>query len=460
MSIRTRIIAPFLVLVLVVGGLTALIGWNAAERLVEERYERDMRNFERRRFMLEYANTPEGLRKLKQAFVEGAELVRRTSPGRLISTFEDAADLRAFETFARSEGLLAGPDLPEQERENRTWPGPGRAYRVFFGDPERLSGMVTYRFMILIPEPEISAARRQLVRPILLIDAAAMIAVLLVGVLIAGLISKPVARLTAATRRVAAGDLTHPVETDAGGEIGELRDAFNRMQAELRESREALIKSERYAAVGAIAAGIAHEVHNPLTAMKLTVEILQKKAGREGPEAEGLARIADEIDRLALIIEELLTLGRPTPLKTAQTDVAAFLGDVVAFMRRQCDHSGVKVSVQAEGVQACMDPRKMKQVLVNLILNGLQAMPRGGRLTIRAQRAGAQAGGGLRISVTDEGEGIPEEARERLFDLFFSTKEGGTGIGLAISRQIVEEHGGTIDLETGREGTTFHIALP
>ena len=453
MSIRTKIIVPFLVLVVAVGSLTALLGRNAAERTVEERYERDMRNFESQPAFQVFVDTHAGLEKMRQVYGAGAVLVREPPSRELISTFAMPDDLLAFESFSQTAGLPAGAAV--RAPRNTVWRGGRVPYRVFYGDPLMRAGSVHYRFFILIPESQIAEARWRLLKPMLLLAAAAMLAVLLVGMLTAGAISRPVRRLAAATRRVAAGDLSQPVEAGAGGEIGALAEAFNRMQADLRLSRENLVKSERFAAVGAIAAGIAHEVRNPLTAMRLTVEILQKKSLEDAAAREGLARMAAEIDRLSLTIEELLAFGRPTPVEARETDMAGFVNDVVDFMQRQCDHAGVKVSVQADGAAAHIDPGKMKQVLVNLILNGIQAMPRGGALAIRA----ARTADGFTISVSDTGPGIRTEARERLFDPFFSTKEGGTGIGLAISRQIVEEHGGSLDFETGREGTTFHIRL-
>jgi signal transduction histidine kinase len=451
MSLRAKIVAPFFLLVLVAGGLTAWIGMQAADRLVRERYSRDVRNFERVQQLRQYANTPSGLDNIRKTFGDEYHLARVLPDGALISTLGSLDRDAALRLFLTGQGL-SGEGAGAVSRGGVMWREGADAFNVFCGD---FNDRLGYTLFVLIPESLVQTARWEILRPVLWVDAAACLAVLALGFWIASAIARPVRGLAAAARRVAAGDLDHPVNASAGGEIGALARDFNRMIDDLRASREQLVKSERLAAVGAVASGIAHEIRNPLAAMRLTAEVLQSSASQSA--REGLARLAEEIDRLSRIIDELLAMGRPAPHEPVDTDVAVFLADAAAFLQRQIDHAGVRLALRTEGAgRARIDPKKMRQVFLNLVLNALQAMPRGGGLSVTASRSD----GGLLISVADTGQGIAPDIRGRIFEPFFSTKPGGTGMGLALSKRIVEEHGGTIDFDSSAGGTTFSIHLP
>lgn len=291
----------------------------------------------------------------------------------------------------------------------------------------------------------------------------------LLGRLVAQWVSRPVRRLARNAGRLAAGGLSETLETEgadgAGAgtprdEIGRLGEAFRTMVASLRQSQEDLIKTERLAVTGKLAASVAHEIRNPLTSLRMTVEMLAAKGGDESTQ-EAYRIVLGELDRLALAVEELLTFARPRPPKREPTDLNRLSADTLAFLKNQLDHARVKSELESDsGLPAdlALDPAKIRQLLVNLILNAMQAIVRNGQVTVRTKWDAAARK--VTLEVADTGPGVPAEVREKIFELFVSTKPGGGGLGLAIAKQVVEEHGGTIAFETSERGTTFRIELP
>ena len=218
--------------------------------------------------------------------------------------------------------------------------------------------------------------------------------------------------------------------------------------------------SERLAQLGRITAGVAHEVKNPLNSMRLWLENLKVSL----PEGEELSRQAvrvldSEIDRLDTVVKRFLDFTRPVEMRQEDTDLKALLEQVLAVSRPQMERGGVEVETHFEaGVPSVLaDQELLKQSLMNLCLNAVQAMPQGGKLTVSLSRRGEMAD----IEIGDTGQGIAPEHRQRIFQLFFTTRPGGSGIGLASTFRTVQLHNGWIDFksEVGR-GTTFRIELP
>jgi signal transduction histidine kinase len=221
-----------------------------------------------------------------------------------------------------------------------------------------------------------------------------------------------------------------------------------------------LAVSERLAALGRITAGVAHEVKNPLNSMRLWLENLRESLPGDPAAAQQAVKILDkEIDRLDRVVKTFLDFTRPVELHLEDTDLAEMLGEVVALALPQIQRAKVQVSVeQPQNVPAARVDRELfKQAVLNLILNACDAMTAGGKLTLAIRRRGDVA----LISISDTGHGIAPQDRNRIFDLFFTTRPGGTGLGLATTFRIVQIHSGSIDFqsEVGR-GTSFFIELP
>jgi PAS domain S-box-containing protein len=217
--------------------------------------------------------------------------------------------------------------------------------------------------------------------------------------------------------------------------------------------------SERLAALGRVTAGVAHEVKNPLNAMRVWLEILKANLP-SGAEPQQAVKVLDsEIDRLDRVVKTFLDFTRPVELKLEETNLAELLGEVLALASPQIAAANVEVQAEMSGglPPANVDRQLIKQAILNLVMNACQAMSGGGRLTVALRRRGEMA----EISIGDTGPGIPPEHQKKVFQLFFTMKPGGTGLGLATCFQIVQLHNGSIDFssEVGR-GTTFRMELP
>ena len=297
--------------------------------------------------------------------------------------------------------------------------------------------------LVLVHEADVlSREQAAAVRPLALVAVAGLALVLGIGTLTAQAVARPIEELARRAKALPAGDVAR---VGGGPELDHLVDALNRMLAEVR-------RSERLGVMGQMAAGVAHEIRNPLSSMKMTVQLLREGAG----DREAFDLLLREIERLELTAAELS--GASQPLKKEAARVEAVVDEVLALMARRLEHLGVKVEKRyAAAPEASIDIPRFKRCVMNLLLNGAQAMPAGGPLTVGVE----PRGGRVRFSVTDAGPGVPVDLGEKIFEPFVTTKQDGVGLGLALTKRIVEDHGGSIGFERapGR-GTTFWIELP
>ena len=285
---------------------------------------------------------------------------------------------------------------------------------------------------------------------------------------------RPIRGLTEAAQRIGRGSPEAVAVPDRGGdELALLAREFNAMaqrlalrERELKAQGEALLRSERLAAIGRIAAQITHEIRNPLSSISLNAEELGERLRGEQLAAGGAPQtvalcdaIVREVDRLAAVTEEYLRFARlPKPVPTA-ADVNEAVRDLLDFVKPELDAGGVqlerRLSGDVPGVFA--DIGQLRQLLLNLVRNAREAMPGGGTLRVST----LSSAGGVVIEVKDDGPGIPPERLQRIFDPFFTTKERGTGLGLALAQEIAQEHGGQLTCaSTPGAGTTFSLRLP
>jgi two-component system NtrC family sensor kinase len=268
--------------------------------------------------------------------------------------------------------------------------------------------------------------------------------------------------LVAANRRVAAGDMSVRVPVRAGGEIGLLESSFNSMLDTLQTTQDQLVQSEKLASLGQLAAGVAHELNNPLGTILLYSDILLKETGPDSPYRADLEVIVNETKRCKGIVLDLLEFARQNQVVAQPTDLNALIEQVVELERKRFEGSAVEITHQLDPnlptIEA--DPGQLMQVVVNLIENGVDAMPQGGTLTLRTRN---DPKGMVTLEAEDTGTGIPAENLGKLFTPFFTTKPvgKGTGLGLAIIYGIIKMHRGQINVrsEVGK-GTLFTIQLP
>src|ERR1700687_4746083 len=306
----------------------------------------------------------------------------------------------------------------------------------------------------------------------ILVGGAGILVAVLASLWFAARVTRPVVSLAEAARRVAAGDLGTKVEVESSDELGELAASFNRMTEDLAQQKDRTLQAERVAAWRELARRLAHELKNPLFPLQVTVENLMR-AKQKSPEMfeevfhEGTATLLAEINNLKTIIGSFSEFSRMPQPQRRPTQVNEVVRSVLRVFHAQLQNDELQnneknqIAVRTELADALpeisADPDLLHRALQNLVLNAIDAMPQGGELTIRTETLGDR----IEISVSDTGSGLTQEECGRLFTPYYTTKQRGTGLGVAIVESVVSDHGGKISVEsTKEEGTTFRIELP
>jgi two-component system NtrC family sensor kinase len=279
---------------------------------------------------------------------------------------------------------------------------------------------------------------------------------------------RPLRVLRTRAREVAGGDYAKRTGVTSHDEIGDLAREFDVMAAAIEEREQKVIRSERLATVGRMAAQITHEVRNPLASIGLYAELLGDEIADRGDEPKRLvSSIISEVDRLTEITETYLRFARLPRPKLEREDLGAIVTGVLEFARAELSQAGIalEIDVAAGLPDVAADEAQLRQALLNLVRNAREAMSTStsqsgrGRLRVSVAASGND-GAEVAVGVADSGPGIPPEYLGQIFDPFFSTKERGTGLGLALVQQIVVEHGGRVDVNSGPEtGTTFTLTF-
>lgn len=289
--------------------------------------------------------------------------------------------------------------------------------------------------------------------------------VLPIGWLLVGRATRSLEELTAAADSVGRGDFAPDLPPAGSDEVGKLSSAFRTMTLEIRRMLSEVERSRQLAAIGEFAAELSHEIRNPLTAIKLNVQRVERMAEREGssPEMRKAVGIAfGEIGRLDRVVRGVLSLGRSRP-RLARRRVAAdrLIGEAADVLREQIAAAGVELRIEPGGGAVEVNREEITGALVNLLLNAVEAMPVGGRLHVGTAAVREEGHDWVEIRITDTGSGVAEAARATLFRPFASTKPQGTGLGLPLALRAAEAHGGTIFLaRSTAEGSEFVLRLP
>jgi two-component system NtrC family sensor kinase len=352
---------------------------------------------------------------------------------------------------------------------------------------QRVLGVIDANLSLALVDAQMAEHRMHLI--LFMAITLAMIWVISM-IFIWGVVYRPVKELIAGTHRVADGDLNYRLPVRSADELSDLAASFNKMTAEvagvhaeieervrrktaeLDQAHRSLLSSEKMASIGKLAATVAHEVNNPLfgilTYARLTLKEVEKgPAGSRAEMAEHLHIIERESKRCGDIMRNLLTFARQAPSHRESNDLNTLIGRAVVLVRHQAELLGIELrSRLGENLPPVLcDAGQIQQVVLVLLVNATEAMPRGGVLEVATEMGGTgfSLGDEARIRVRDNGAGIPPEVLAQIFDPFFTTKEDQqrTGLGLAVARSIVEQHGGEIAVEsTPGKGTEFVVSLP
>jgi signal transduction histidine kinase len=334
------------------------------------------------------------------------------------------------------------------------------------GASQAMNGWLDLRFT---REPVLTA-QSQLAKTLAFSTAAALLCLLAILLWLLGREAvTPLQRLVAVMKRAEAGELSVRADEGRPDELGIAARGFDATLAALRRSqaeleafyRERMVRADRFAAVGEIATGLAHEIKNPLAGLSGALELLAEDLAADPRHSEVVGEMRHQVQRLTHTMESLLSFARPPKAKLRSSDVNASLDKVLFLIRQQCRGSSVAVepALGAELPAVLADPAQLEQVFLNVCLNACQAMSSGGKggtLMVRS-RAGE---GVVTVEFEDTGPGIPSDVRAQVFKPFFTTKREGNGLGLAISARIVAEHGGHIGYRCPPDGgTVFTVTL-
>lgn len=322
-------------------------------------------------------------------------------------------------------------------------------------------------YVMVILENDRREAVSRAAQPLIFTIGVFIVAILVTMILV-WRFTTPIANLSRAARRVAKGDLSFRLsESDRSDEIGSLATQFNIMTEELEKTRaleEQLREAEKSAVVGRLASAIAHEIRNPLNYINLTLDHLRNRfRPEEAEKSETFGKLTEqlknEVDRINRLVSDFLRYTRPSNLVREPVDIRKVVESSLKIIEHQAEEHAITISlVERESVHDVLGDREMlRSVFSNLFLNALHAMEQtGGRLSITIASSEAE----VAVEIRDTGTGIPEADADKVFEPYFSTKETGTGLGLAIVKRIIEEHGGTIGLESAPgEGTAFTVTL-
>jgi signal transduction histidine kinase len=303
------------------------------------------------------------------------------------------------------------------------------------------------------------SVRRQAVRVVLCCFGLALAVTVAAWLLIGQSILRRILELRSGALALAAGDLRARVAISGSDELAELGRTFNEMAASLQSNQEQLIQSQRLAILGQVAAGVAHEINNPLAVILGYVKLVGRSPTLPHDAAEQLRIVEDEANQCQRIVQALLDLGRPMPTKRASINLTELASEAIDRLSETGKSGGRKLTSPMPDERAVVsgDPAAIRQVVSNLVLNAIEATEDSGSVAVTVVENDAW----VELAVEDNGAGLPATARDRAFEPFFTTKSKGTGLGLAISQAIATAHHGSIELSpaSGR-GTRATLRLP
>jgi two-component system, NtrC family, sensor kinase len=354
---------------------------------------------------------------------------------------------------------------------------------------KRIEGIQCY----LIAEQDVKEAFHQtsiLIRGALLIFILSTLMIVFIAYWVSGTLTRPIKLLSEKVASFAEGNFQEAMVIDRKDEIGDLMEGFTKMAARLqkaygelegkvkasntelenayhllKKNQEQLIRAEKMAALGHLSAGVAHEIRNPLTSIKLFIQTLEKEIDLDENQQEDFRIIRKEIDHLNEIVVRFLIFARPDEPKLESVNLYRLIVNTLNLLMATIKAHGIQleVSLSPDLPKITADSRQLEQVLLNILLNAIEAMPNGGTLALRSsiEVDSDTLEEFLQLVIRDTGPGIDEQDKTRLFDPFFTTKEGGTGLGLSIAYTILQKHNGKIAVmsEVGR-GASFLLSLP
>ena len=443
LRLHHRIVIPFAVVALVATSASAFLVSSVVSREFESRLRSQVRNTADVIGVGGFAFNPLILRSVKA--ITGTDVIAFDGTGAVIAGTLDPSRTALMSAVIGGAAHAAGV-VQEVPCESRCFV----YYKAIVDRPGTTLAVVA-------EATESAAAVEAVTRTILLAAVASLVVLIVVSQLVARRVTAPIDELVHFSQEVGAGTSRRAQEGD--DDVGRLGRAFNQMLDRLDESKAAKVRNEKLALAGLFAARVAHDIRNPLASMKINTQMLEAAVRGDAGNAALVNATLHDISQVESVIRDLIELARPGELRLVPADINAVIRAVIRQLDARLTHRKVMTSVTLPDrlPQAMLDPERFSQVLTNLFVNAIEAMPSGGTLSISTRTNGAE----LIIEVDDDGVGVDPGMVARVFDPFVSTKPEGVGLGLVNAKAVVEGHGGRIEL-TPRQprGTRAKIVLP
>lgn len=456
LRIHDRIVVPFGLMAVVATVAAALVSLSLVSNMLEARVESQIANGSAFVSRSQFALNSSILNLVKE--IANADLVTYGADGVPLATTVDPG---------RSPGLVSaviagGPpqgDTSGNAYLLRAMSVDGAPYLVAYRSVAEKPGT---RLAFIAETSDLASAVRAARMRVLLVAGLSLFLFFLISHFVARGVSRPIEQLLALTD-ASAGSVSlardRPVTDD--DEVARLEHVFNGMIRQLQASQDALVRSEKLAVAGLLAARVAHDVRNPMSSIKMQTQLLRSRLKHDNENQELLRALLHDIDQVESVVRGLLELARPGELKVRLTDLSAVVDDLLGHLYAQMAHRKIIVEARLEPdlPQVLLDVDRFRQALLNLVVNAADAMTDGGTLSVVGVRT--PDGSGVVLDVCDDGSGIDPAIADRLFDPFVSTKRDGIGLGLVNTKTVVESHGGTVELSRRPAGgTRARITLP
>ena len=451
LRLHHRIVIPMVLVALLTTSVAAFVSLSLIQRVLEARVATQLTSAALAVSRSDFAMNQTIVGRVKD--ITGADVLTYTLGGDLLaSTAPPDSAQNLFASVSGDRSIVSVP--PGDTVLRRTTCGGVPCYVVY----TRVPGTSDTVLALVEETSELNAATRAIQRTILVSAAIGAIVLVLVSQLVARRVTRPLDRLVAFTNEIASG--SRGARAVVGhDEIGALAGAFNDMLDRLEAAQETVVRSEKLALAGMLAARVAHDIRNPLSSLKMQAQLLRSRV-TSGDGQAMIQAVLHDVEQVESVVRGLLELARPGEMNALPTQLNAVVAEVLAYMRSQLTHSRIAVTQELGSMPPIpLDAQRFKQALLNVVTNAMEAMPGGGTLAVTTRPG--EDGTTVVLTVCDDGVGVDPAILDNVFDPFVTSKREGVGLGLVNTRSIVESHGGSVRLVPRQaRGTCVIITLP
>lgn len=454
--IHDRIVVPFVLMAVVATVTAALVSLSLISNMLETRVESQIAKGSAFVSRSQFALNPSILRLVKE--IVNADVVTYGADGMPLATTVDVSRNPGLVRAVIANGPPQMGSASENAYQLRAMTVNGAPHLIAYRSvPEQPGTVIAF----IAETSDLARALRAARLRILVAAGISLGLFFLVSQFVARRVSGPIEQLLAFTRAAAPGVSSARAPVSGGDEVARLGHAFNDMLDRLRTSQDALVRSEKLAVAGLLAARVAHDVRNPLSSIKMQTQLLRSRLRHDHENQALLQALLHDIDQVESVVRGLLELARPGELKLQRTRLNEVVEDLLRHLHTQMAHRKIIVEAKLgpDLPEVLLDVERFRQALLNLVVNAADAMTDGGTLSVVA--ASTHDGAAVVLDVCDDGAGIDPAVADHIFDPFVSTKRDGIGLGLVNTKAIVESHGGRIELSSrDPRGTRARITLP